>query len=83
MISNGEAPVSSSEALDDSTKSLEELQLLIRTREGVPSAAFSPDDRSHLEGLIELREDRYVLTRAGRLMANEVSIRLRGVQTSQ
>jgi hypothetical protein len=30
-----------------------------------------------------LHEDRYVLTRAGRLMANEVSIRLRGAQTSQ
>jgi coproporphyrinogen III oxidase-like Fe-S oxidoreductase len=83
MINNGEAPVSSSEALDDSTKSLEEMQLLIRTREGVPISAFSPDDCSHLEGLIELHDNRFVLTRAGRLMANEVSIRLRGVQTSQ
>jgi len=83
MIANGEAPVSSSEVLDDETKSLEHMQLLIRTREGVPTSAFSPDDRSLLEGLIELREDRYVLTRAGRLLANEVSIRLRGVQTSQ
>jgi oxygen-independent coproporphyrinogen-3 oxidase len=83
MINAGEVPVSSSEVLDEDTKLLEEMQLLIRTREGVPTAAFSPDDRSLLEGLIELRDDRYVLTRAGRLMANEVSIRLRGVQTSQ
>jgi len=83
MIDAGEVPVSSSEVLDEETKLLEEMQLLIRTREGVPTAAFSPDDRSLLEGLIELRDDRYVLTRAGRLMANEVSIRLRGVQTSQ
>jgi putative oxygen-independent coproporphyrinogen III oxidase len=83
MINNGEDPVSSSEVLDDATKALEHMQLLIRTREGVPTSAFSPDDRSHLEGLIELQDDRYVLTRAGRLMANEVSIRLRGVQTSQ
>jgi coproporphyrinogen III oxidase-like Fe-S oxidoreductase len=83
MINAGEVPVSSSEVLDEETKLLEEMQLLIRTREGVPTAAFSPDDRSLLEGLIELRDDRYVLTRAGRLMANEVSIRLRGVQTSQ
>lgn len=83
MINAGEVPISSSEVLDDETKLLEEMQLLIRTREGVPTAAFSPDDRSLLEGLIELHDDRYVLTRAGRLMANEVSIRLRGVQTSQ
>jgi oxygen-independent coproporphyrinogen-3 oxidase len=83
MINAGEVPVSSSEVLDEETKLLEEMQLLIRTREGVPTAAFSPDDRSLLEGLIELHDDRYVLTRAGRLMANEVSIRLRGVQTSQ
>jgi coproporphyrinogen III oxidase-like Fe-S oxidoreductase len=52
------------------------LQLLIRTREGVPISAFSPDDRSHLEGLIQLHNNRFVLTRAGRLMANEVSMRL-------
>jgi oxygen-independent coproporphyrinogen-3 oxidase len=77
MIEAGEPPISSSETLDVATRSLEELQLLIRTREGVPTTAFSPDDRSLLEGLIELREDRYVLTRSGRLMANEVSMRLR------
>ena len=82
MINAGEVPISSSEVLDDETKSLEEMQLLIRTREGVPTSAFSPDDRSLLEGLIELHEDRYVLTRAGRLMANEVSIRLRSSQSS-
>jgi oxygen-independent coproporphyrinogen-3 oxidase len=76
MINNGEEPVSSSETLDDATRSLEELQLLIRTREGVPISAFSPDDRSHLEGLIQLHNNRFVLTRAGRLMANEVSMRL-------
>ena len=76
MIEANELPISSSETLDDATRSLEELQLLIRTRQGVPTAAFTPDDRSLLEGLIELREDRYVLTRAGRLMANEVSMRL-------
>lgn len=82
MIECGEGPITSSEVLDEETKSLEEVQLLIRTREGVPISAFSPEDRSMLEGLIELREDRYVLTRAGRLMANEVSIRLRGLNSS-
>ena len=83
MVNGGELPISSSETLDESTKALEELQLLVRTKDGVPTTAFSPDDRSLLEGLIELVDDRYVLTRAGRLMANEVSLRLRASQSSQ
>ena len=40
MINNGEDPVSSSEVLDDATKALEHMQLLIRTREGVPTSHF-------------------------------------------
>lgn len=77
MINNGEEPVSSSEQLDEETRRLEELQLLIRMREGVPANSFSPDDRELLAPYLEERDDRLVLTRAGRLMANEVSLRLR------
>ena len=80
LVNGGELPISSSETLDEATASLEELQLLIRTKDGVPASAFSPDDRSLLEGLIELHDNRFVLTRAGRLMANEVSLRLRAFQ---
>ena len=47
----GEVSESSSETLDDDTRKLEALQLLVRV------------------------DDRLVLTRSGRLMANEVSLR--------
>ena len=33
-------------------------------------------DGDVLDGLVELRDDRWVLTRNGRLMANEISTRL-------
>ena len=76
MVRNGENPVSSSEQLDDETRRLEELQLLIRMREGVPANSFSPEDRALLAPYLEEQGDRLVLTRAGRLMNNEVSLRL-------
>jgi oxygen-independent coproporphyrinogen-3 oxidase len=77
MVRNGEDPVSSSEELDLETRRLEELQLLIRMREGVPANSFSPEDRELLVPYLEERGDRLVLTRSGRLMNNEVSLRLR------
>jgi oxygen-independent coproporphyrinogen-3 oxidase len=77
MVRNGEDPVSSSEELDSDTRRLEELQLLIRMREGVPAISFSPEDRELLVPYLEKRGDRLVLTRSGRLMNNEVSLRLR------
>ena len=76
MINNGEDPVSSSELLDDETRRLEELQLLIRMREGVPNNSFSTEDRELLSPYLSERNGRLVLTRAGRLMNNEVSMRL-------
>ncbi|HAS10333.1 MAG TPA: hypothetical protein DCS55_07430, partial [Acidimicrobiaceae bacterium] len=55
---------------------LEALQLALRTREGVPVAALDLDDPS-LEGLVVVDGDRAVLTPEGRLLANEVAVRLR------
>lgn len=77
LVNAGDSPESASEILDDETRALEALQLLLRTKEGVPADAFGPDDREFMQGMLEPRGDRLVLTRAGRLMANEVSIRLR------
>jgi oxygen-independent coproporphyrinogen-3 oxidase len=77
MVDAGQTPESSSETLDDSTRRLEALQLLIRVRDGVPANSFSSEDQELLGALIAPRGDRWVLTRAGRLMANEVSLRLR------
>jgi hypothetical protein len=45
----------------------------LRTSEGVPASALDADE---LDGLVERRGDRLVLTQRGRLLANEVSLRL-------
>jgi oxygen-independent coproporphyrinogen-3 oxidase len=62
------------EDLDDETRRIEGLQLTLRTRRGVPLGELDGDE---LPGLVERRDARWVLTRRGRLMANEVSVRLR------
>ena len=59
---------------DTETRRLEGLQLQLRTRAGVPADAL---DASQLPGLVEEQGGRLVLTRAGRLVANEVALRLR------
>ena len=48
----------------------------MRTREGVPIDSFSEADLDEMSELLERHEDRIVLTRAGRLLANEVALRL-------
>jgi hypothetical protein len=53
---------------------MEGLQLQLRLREGVAIEHLEGDD---LPGLVERRDDRWVLTQRGRLMANAVSLRLR------
>jgi coproporphyrinogen III oxidase-like Fe-S oxidoreductase len=40
----------------------------------VPVEALDGDE---LDGLVERHDDRWVLTRSGRLLANEISLRLR------
>ena len=60
--------------LDDDTRRIEGLQLALRTTAGVPVAALDGDE---LADLVERHGDRWVLTRRGRLMANEVAVRLR------
>lgn len=72
-IRSGRSAESAGETLDAATRRLEGLQLALRTREGVPRGTLPEDE---LEGFIEVRGERVVLTRRGRLMANEVSLRL-------
>ena len=73
LVAGGESPESASETLDAETRRIEGLQLALRTREGVPRGVLPEED---LEGFVEVRAERVVLTRRGRLMANEVSLRL-------
>lgn len=76
-VEAGRTPQSSEEILDGETRRLEGLQLALRTRSGVPVEAFDPSDLDLMGEMVELVGGRAVLTRRGRLMANEVSLRLR------
>jgi oxygen-independent coproporphyrinogen-3 oxidase len=73
-IEAGHSPVAGSEELDEETRLVEGLQLLLRTSDGVPRSAI-PDDPA-LHRLVEHDGDRARLTVEGRLLANEVAVRL-------
>ncbi len=78
-VTDGEPTEAAGETLDESTRRTEGLQLALRMRDGVPMAAL-PLDALHAEGLDDLVESdgvRVRLTQRGRLLANEVSLRLR------
>ena len=76
LVRSGESPESSSETLDAQTRKREALQLLVRTREGVPADAFLAKDLEEMSELLAQRDGKIVLPRAGRLLANEVALRL-------
>jgi oxygen-independent coproporphyrinogen-3 oxidase len=79
-IARGDSVEASSETLDAATRRFERLELALRTRDGVPAAAFSADTLELLDGMVRphpSEPDRVVLTRAGRLMANDIATRLR------
>ena len=76
-VEAGRLPQSAEEILDADTRRIEGLQLALRTRDGVSTAAFSPEDLRLLDDMVTVVGEQVVLTRRGRLMANEVSLRLR------
>lgn len=89
-IEAGRSPIAGEECLDAERAALEAAMLALRTRAGVPArwlcgarpavdgetgladGALPPE----LEDLVEVRDGRAVLTRAGRLLENEVARRL-------
>ncbi len=73
-VRDGESTEAAGENLDDDTRRIEGLQLALRMKDGVPSSALDLDG---LDGLVETDGERVRLTRNGRLLANEVSMRLR------
>ncbi|HEX2563807.1 MAG TPA: radical SAM family heme chaperone HemW [Acidimicrobiales bacterium] len=73
-IAEGRSPEAAGERLDAEARRLEALQLAVRTRAGVPAASLAVDE---LDDLVALDGDRAVLTVRGRLLANEVALRLR------
>ena len=67
-----------SEQLPADERRIEGLQLALRTRLGVPAASLTEHDRGVLDTLLEPRPGgRLGLTPAGRMLANEVAVRLR------
>jgi oxygen-independent coproporphyrinogen-3 oxidase len=83
-IAAGETPEAGHELLDPSSRAGERLMLELRTRDGIKlegaGADLSPVDQSIDElvgaALVEVRGDHAVLTRQGRLLANEVAARI-------
>ena len=75
-VESGRSPLAAEEVLDDGARALEALQLALRTRGGVPAAALGAADG--LDGLVAPAPGaRLALTPRGRLLANEVALRLR------
>ncbi len=72
-VESGRSTEAAGEELDPDARRLEGLQLALRTRAGVPVRALPVDE---LDGLVTVSGDRAVLTRHGRLLANEVALRL-------
>ncbi len=75
----GRPATAADEVLTDEELAFEGLALALRTSVGVP-ASVVPDDPD-LDGLVERRGDRAVLTVRGRLLANEVTVRLHVPET--
>jgi putative oxygen-independent coproporphyrinogen III oxidase len=73
-VREGRPTEAAGEVLDPDTRRFEGLELSLRTTAGVPVDALDGDD---LPGIVERVGDRWVLTRRGRLMANDVAVRLR------
>ena len=74
LVARGESVVAADEILDESTRVREGLELALRTAQGVPVGVL---DEAELEGLVKRDGTKVVLTQQGRLLANEVSLRLR------
>jgi putative oxygen-independent coproporphyrinogen III oxidase len=73
-VAAGRSPEAAGERLDADERRLEALQLAVRTRTGVPAATLPVDE---MDDLVDVAGDRAVLTVRGRLLANEVALRLR------
>jgi oxygen-independent coproporphyrinogen-3 oxidase len=77
LIESSQSAESSSEILDVDAQRIEGLQLALRMREGVPVDSLSASDLELMSELVRVNNGQVTLTRVGRLMANEVALRLK------
>jgi len=77
LIDAGKSAESAGESLDDEARRIEGLQLSLRTTSGVPEESFDAEDLQMMGDLLSVDNGRARLTRAGRLLANEVALRLK------
>ena len=79
----GATPVAGAEQLDDTTRAEEALALALRTRAGAPAPPGADSTVAELvrAGFVRQAGERLVLTRRGRLLATEVTVRLLAVRT--
>lgn len=76
----GDSPVGGSEALSAGQADFERESLALRTTRGVPLEAF--DSLDEIAHLVEVREGTVTLAPRGRLLANQVIVRLRSAEAS-
>ena len=75
MVEAGERPLGGEERLDPSTQHFERDSLALRTRRGVPVEAF--DSLEEIAHLVHVENGTVTLAPEGRLLANQVIVRLR------
>lgn len=80
MVREGSRPLGGEEILDEPTQRFEQDSLAIRTRRGVPLEAF--DSLDEIAHLVEIENGRVTLAPSGRLLANQVIVRLRSSDES-
>lgn len=76
LVSAGKSVENASETLSEVQVKEERVQLAIRRREGVPLSELPHEIPEELTGLVNVEGENLVLTKEGRLLANEVTIRL-------
>jgi oxygen-independent coproporphyrinogen-3 oxidase len=75
LVSSGQSPLGGEEYLDEHTQQFERDSLALRTRRGVPVEAF--ESLEEIAHLVRVRDGRVTLRENGRLLANQVIVRLR------
>lgn len=72
-VAQGESTEAAGETLDEATRQRERLELMLRMRDGIDARHLPVEG---LEDLVTVHNGRAQLTRQGRLLANEVSLKI-------